>query len=141
MKGSLLRWALYLLKLFLDNYKDAQDLGTKFHYAWLIILISLVGWGEHKYHGFYPRPGKWCATKYTTLWHTSDTKQRKENANIFTTYYNEMQEKIANTWRIPLEVVEEHQSIANFKAFRHNMWIQAKRDPKKECLQLRYYVT
>ena len=51
-----------------------------------------------------------------------------------------MQEKIANTWRIPLEVVEEHQSIANFKAFRHNMWIQAKRDPKKEWLQLRYCV-
>jgi hypothetical protein len=33
-----------------------------------------------------------------------------------------------------------NQGIAYFKASRHNMWIQAKRDPKKEWLQLRYYV-
>jgi hypothetical protein len=30
---------------------------------------------------------------------------------------------MADTWRIPLEVVEEYQSIANFKVSRHNMWI------------------
>jgi hypothetical protein len=57
-KGTLLSWSPYLLNLFLDDYKDAQDIGTEFHYAWLIILIALVGWGEPKYNGFYPRPGK-----------------------------------------------------------------------------------
>jgi hypothetical protein len=46
-------------------------------------------------------------------------------------YYDEMQEKIANTWRIPPEVVEEHQSIDNFKASRHNMWIQPKGIPRR----------
>jgi hypothetical protein len=64
----------------LDDYKDAKDLGTEFHYAWLIILI--VWWvGENPNTiKFYPRPGKCHATKYTTLWNTSDEKQRKENA-------------------------------------------------------------
>jgi hypothetical protein len=108
VKGTLLSWTPYLLDLFLDDYKDAQDLGTEFHYSWLIILITLVGWGEPKYNGFYPRLGKCHTTKYTKLWHTSNAKQRKENANIFAMYYDEMQEKIANTWRIPPEMVEEH---------------------------------
>jgi hypothetical protein len=60
-KGTLLIWSPYLLNLFLEDYKDAQDLGTEFHYAWMIILIYLVGWGEPKYNRFYPRPGK-CRT-------------------------------------------------------------------------------
>jgi hypothetical protein len=48
---------------------------------------------------------------------------------------------VAETWRIPPEVVEEYKMIENFKASRHNMWIQAKRDLEKEWLQMRYCVT
>jgi hypothetical protein len=55
--------------------------------------------------------------------------------------YDEMQEKLENTWRIPLEVVTKNKGICNFQASRHNIWIQTKRDPKKEWLQLRYCVT
>jgi hypothetical protein len=69
-KGSLLIWAPYLLNLFLDDCNNAQDLGSKFHYSWLIILIALIGWGEPKYNGFYQRLGKCHTTKYTNLWHT-----------------------------------------------------------------------
>jgi hypothetical protein len=52
-------------------------------------------------------------------------------------YLDEMQEKVVDTWRIPPEVVEKHHIITNFNSSRHNMWIQGKRDPKKEWLQLR----
>jgi hypothetical protein len=52
VKGNLLSWAPYLLNLVLDDCKDVKDLGSKFHYPWLIILIALVGWGELKYNGF-----------------------------------------------------------------------------------------
>jgi hypothetical protein len=38
-------------------------------------------------------------------------------------------------------VVTQFREIANFKETRHNMWIQARRDPGKEWLQLRYCVT
>jgi hypothetical protein len=55
--------------------------------------------------------------------------------------YDEMQEKLTNTWRIPPEIVRENQGITNFQDSKHNIWIQAKRDPKKERLQLRYCVT
>jgi hypothetical protein len=52
-KGILLSWAPYILTLFLEDCKDAHDLGSEFHDSWPIILISLVGWGEPKYSEFY----------------------------------------------------------------------------------------
>jgi hypothetical protein len=74
VKGTLLSWSPYLLNLFLDDCKDAQDLGTKFHYSWLIILIALVGWRHPKYSAFFQRIGKCRTTQYATLWHTSANK-------------------------------------------------------------------
>jgi hypothetical protein len=47
----------------------------------------------------------------------------KENARIFSMLYDEIQEKLTNTWKIPLEVVRENQGITNFQASRHNIWI------------------
>jgi hypothetical protein len=53
-------------------------------------------------HGLlYGRIGKFCATKSTTLWHTSYSKKRKENSTTFSMLFDEMQENLANTWRIP----------------------------------------
>jgi hypothetical protein len=49
-------WAPYLLNFFLDDYKDAHDLGTEFHYSWIITLISFMGWKEPRYVVFCTRP-------------------------------------------------------------------------------------
>jgi hypothetical protein len=59
---------------------------------------------------------------------------------MFAGYYNDLQESIANTWQITLEVVMQYQDIAKFKVTRHAVWIQPRKDPKKEWLQLRYCV-
>jgi hypothetical protein len=56
VEGTILNWAPYLLNLFLDDCKDVQDLGTKFHYSWLLILIALIGWKEPNYLFFSTRP-------------------------------------------------------------------------------------
>jgi hypothetical protein len=71
---------------------------------------------------------------------TSDPKRRSGNANTFARYLSDIQDNIANTWRITPEVVAQYQGIANFRATRHNMWIQAHRDPEKEWLQLRFCI-
>jgi hypothetical protein len=55
--GTMLSWAPYILKLFLDDYKYVQDLGIYFHYSWLLILIVLVGWREPPYSYFCGRMG------------------------------------------------------------------------------------
>jgi hypothetical protein len=65
----------------------------------------LVGWEEPKYNGFYQRLGKCHTTKYTTLRHTSNPKKRKANSIIFSMLYDEMQEKLENTWKITPRVV------------------------------------
>jgi hypothetical protein len=44
-------------------------------------------------------------------------------------------------WRIPIEVDKENEGIVNFKASRHHIYIQAKRDPRKKWLEMRYYKT
>jgi hypothetical protein len=75
------------------------------------------------------------------LWHTLDPKRGKETYTTFTMLFDDMQENLSTTLMIPPEVVRENQGITDFKASRHNMLIQAIRDPKKEWLQLRYCVT
>jgi hypothetical protein len=41
-KGTSMSWAPYLSNLFQVDCKDAQDIGTKFHYSWLITLIDFM---------------------------------------------------------------------------------------------------
>jgi hypothetical protein len=62
------------------------------------------------------------------------------NATIFEGYLCDLQDTIANTWRITPEVVAHYQGIANFKATRHAMWIQARKDPDNQWLQLCYCI-
>jgi hypothetical protein len=102
---TMLSWAPYLLNLFLDDCKDAQDLGTKFHYSWLMILIALIGWKEPPYSYFCNRVGRCHATRYTSMGSTSDSKRRSGNANTFSQYLSDIQDNIANTWRITPEVI------------------------------------
>jgi hypothetical protein len=118
-KGSLLSWDPYLLNLFLDDCKDTQDLGTKFHYSWLIVLITLVGWGDPTYSAFYKRTKKCHATRYTTLWKTSDMQQRKANNIIFTMYFVEMKENIASKLEDPTRGgggIQEYIQLQSIKA-------------------------
>jgi hypothetical protein len=53
----------------------------------------------------------------------------------------EIQQCTTNVWCIPMEVVQELEGIDRFKESKHHMWIQAARDPKKEWLEMYYYVT
>ena len=133
-KGSSMSWALYLLNSFLEDWKDAQDWGSKFHYSWLLILIALMGWQEPTYSLFLPRIGKCGTTRYTSLHSMAYLKKKKLNSDMFALYLIEIQNRLAYTWRIPTEIVQKFAQIANFQASRHSMWLQAKRDPYKEWI-------
>jgi hypothetical protein len=104
-EATMLSSAPYLLNLFPKDFKYAQDLGTEFHYSWLLMLIALIGWREPKYTCFCERTSCCHATRYISLGSTSDSKTRSENASMFAWYYNDLQEIISNTWRITPEVV------------------------------------
>jgi hypothetical protein len=105
VEGTTLSWAPYLLNLFLDDCKDTQDLGKKFHYSWILILISLIGWKEPKYSFFSTRPNPCHGARYLLLGSPLDPKNRKENAAIFEGYLSDLQDIIANTWRVTQEEI------------------------------------
>jgi hypothetical protein len=62
------------------------------------------------------------------------------NASIFEGYIHDLQDTIANLWRITSQIVAYYCDRDNFKATRHVMWIQACKDPNKQWLQLCYYI-
>jgi hypothetical protein len=41
IEGLHMNWETFFLNQFLIDYEEAQDKGTAFHYAWLLILIAL----------------------------------------------------------------------------------------------------
>jgi hypothetical protein len=69
-----------------------------------------------------------------------DSKNRKENAAIFEGCLSDIQDNIANTWRVTPEEITQSQGIDNFKATRHAMWIQAWKDPDNQWLQVHYCI-
>jgi hypothetical protein len=85
------------MNLFLDDCKDVQDLGTEFHYSWLLILIALIGSKEPPYSYFCDRVGHFFAAWYTSIGSMSDPKGRSGNVGTFMRYLRDIQESIANT--------------------------------------------
>jgi hypothetical protein len=90
VEGTSVRWAPYLLNLFLDDYKDAQDLGTKFHYSWLITLIAFMGWKEPRYVTFCTRPKPNQGAIYLLLKATLDARHKNMNGSIFEGYLHDL---------------------------------------------------
>jgi hypothetical protein len=70
-----------------------------------------------------------------------DNKNQQENSTMSVICVEEIQQCTANVWCILVEVLQETEVIARFKASRNHMWIQAIRDPKKEWIDMQYYIT
>jgi hypothetical protein len=132
-------WVPYLLNLFLEDYKDAQDLGTEFHYSCLITLIAFMGWQEPRYVFFCTRP-KPQRARYLLLRARPKLRNKKENRSIFEGYLHDLQEYISNTWRITPEVFTRYAYITKFQATRQTMWIQAKNDLAKQWIHMCYCI-
>jgi hypothetical protein len=69
------------------DYREAQDKGTSFHYAWILTLIALVAWREPKDTQFLGVVKKLClVARYVNLWHTTHKERQLDNKShyIFT---------------------------------------------------------
>jgi hypothetical protein len=105
------------------------------------MLIAIMGWKEPNYTFFTTRPKLNCGVRYLSLGAVSYAKHKKMNVVVFEGYLHDLQEAISNMWRITPHLVAQYQDIANFKATRHAMWIQAWKDPNKKWLQMCYCIT
>jgi hypothetical protein len=100
----------------------------------------VIGWKEPNYSSFSTRPKPYHGARYSSCGAASDSKNIKVNETIFEGYLKDIQDIIANTWRVTPEAITQYQGISNFKATRHVIWIQAQKDPENQWLQLRYYI-
>ena len=46
VKGVHMNWSYYLLNELLEDVEESLEKVIAFHYSWLLILISFVGWSE-----------------------------------------------------------------------------------------------
>jgi hypothetical protein len=128
--GVMMNWSTFLVNQFLMDYREAQEKGTKFHYAWLLILIALTAWREPKETQFLEGIHKpFLAVRYMSLWHTVHKDRHMDNNVTFYIYKETIQQCIEDMQHIPPHIVEVYKGIVWFKAGMHHIYIQVKKDP------------
>jgi len=102
-------------QLFLD-YRDAQERGTKFHYARSLIFITLTAWRSPKetqiLEGIH---NLFSMVRYIYLCHTVHKDQQMDNNVTFYIYKENIWQCIEDMKCIPLHIVEVYKGIVCFK--------------------------
>jgi hypothetical protein len=132
-------WVPYLLNLFQMNYKDAHDLGKKFHYSWILTLIAFMAWRELEYVVFSTRPQP-ARVIYLLLRIGPQARNKRENGIIFESYLRDIPEVIIRSWIITPEDIMRYGDIVKFSATRQATWIQPRRDSNKQWLPMCYCI-
>jgi hypothetical protein len=116
-----------------------QDQSYKFHFNWLLVLITFVAWQMPKGEKFLEvEPSESLAARFSTLWYTNDMlKQWKSNA-IFHAYYQQMKCVIEAFPCMALNTLHQYRPLSKFRIDRHFIYITVCRDEIKEDL-LSYY--
>jgi hypothetical protein len=93
-----MNWVTFLVNQFLTDCKEAQDKGTKLHYAWLLILIALVAWREPRETRFLEGMQElFLEARYVSSWHTTQKNRKMDNNVIFYIYKETIQQCIQDT--------------------------------------------
>lgn len=71
--GVRFSWSQFLCEEFLTNYREVQEEGKTFHYAWLLLSMMLVATDLHEDSQFPVLDLEWTkAARYASLWVTRD---------------------------------------------------------------------
>jgi len=124
------------------NYREAQDKGKNFHYAWFLLSILLVATKLPKGSQF-PKIKKNLpeAMRNNLLWETKDFMQ----VCVIKVFWIFMESSI-ETWIdfrpwLSQIVYNTLQSVAEFKVNMHNVYIQAWKDPAWQWVKLPFIAT
>jgi hypothetical protein len=76
-EGLHMNWSKYLVNQLEIDYKEVQDQGYEFHFIWLLILIMFITWDMLEGATFSDiKPFEPLATKFSTLWYSSDMNKQ-----------------------------------------------------------------
>jgi hypothetical protein len=78
----------YLVNQLDQDCHEAQDQGYELHFSRLLILIAFIAW-EMSEGAPFPElePSEPLATKFTSLWYSSDMGKQWQSNAMFHTYY------------------------------------------------------
>lgn len=108
----------------MTNYREAQEQGKNFHYAWLLLSILLVV-GELLKGSQFPNIEKNLpeAVRYNSLWATKDATRVHEIKVFWIFMEASIQRLIDCILWLSLIVYNNLQSLVEFKADMHNLYI------------------
>jgi hypothetical protein len=119
-----INWAKYLVNQLELDCREAQDQGYKFHFSWLLILITFITW-EMSEGATFPdvEPFEPLAMKFSTLWYSSDMNKQWHSNVIFHTYYNQLKIAIQDTPRITPNTLHRFRPLMKFSVDLHFIYI------------------
>jgi hypothetical protein len=134
-----MNWVKHLVNQLQIDYREAQDQGYEFHFSWLLILIAFIASEMPEGVTFLDiEPFEPLATKFSTLWYSSDmNKQWKSNA-VFHTYYNQSKTTIQFEPHITPNTLHRFRPLMKFNADQHFIYITVHTDEQKKQLQSYY---
>ena len=105
VEGYSYNWAAYLAKEFLEDSRETHEKGRPFHYSWLIILITLVGWQEPTETQFDVVPAHMPGiARYASMWVSQDKTHQQMKNYVFSFYMMSISYEIINTPRLSNEL-------------------------------------
>jgi hypothetical protein len=136
VEGLQMNWEKYLLNQLELDYKEEQYQGYKFHFSWLLILISFIAWEIPEGTTFSDiEPFEPLAMKFSTLWYSSDINKKWKSNVMFHTYYNQLKTSIQSEPCITPNTLHHSRPLMKFSADHHFIYVTARDDEHKEELQ------
>jgi hypothetical protein len=137
-----MNWEKYLVNQLEIDCRESQDQGHEFHFSWLLILIAFVAW-ELLNDATFPDldPFKPLASKFSTLWYSTDMSKQWQSNAIFHRYYNQLKESIGGEPRITPNTLQRFRTLINFSMDRHFIYRTPRADEHQEQLQSYYKLT
>jgi hypothetical protein len=95
VEGMKMNWVSYLINELEKDCRKAQDQGYKFHFSWLLVLITFFSWKMSKGATFLEiEPSEPLAMRFSTLWYMNDIYKQWKSNIVFHTYYQQLKVSI-----------------------------------------------
>jgi hypothetical protein len=142
VEGLQMNWAQYLVNQLDLDYREVQYQGYEFHFIWLLILITFIAWELPKGATFSEiEPFEPLATKFCTLWYSSNMNKKWKSNVVFHSYYNQLKNAIHSTPCLTPNTLHRFRTLIKFNKNRHFTYIIAHADEHKQQLQSYYKLT
>jgi hypothetical protein len=125
-EGLQMNWVKYLVNQLELDCREAQDQGYEFHFSWLLILVTFIIWEMPEGVTFLDiEPFEPLATKFSTLWYSSDMNKKWNSNAMFHTYYNQLKISIQSEPCMMPNTKHRSKPLMKFNVDRHFIYITA----------------